>query len=305
VAAFDQAARAAGLYTKSINGDAFSDEVKKQVCEAVKRDLGGVDLVVYSVATPRRTHPKTGQILKSVLKPIGSSYTNKSLDFDKNEIEEVTLQPATQEEIEQTIGVMGGEDWEMWMEVLQEAGLLINGIRTVAYSYIGPDLTWDIYRKGTIGQAKDHLERTAQKLDQKLKKKGGRAFISVNKALVTQSSSAIPFIPLYFVILMKIMKEKGIHEDCIQQMYRLFATRLYAGGAVPVDEERRIRMDNWEVREDVQNEVKRVWSNIDHTRLSEISDLKGYEEDFLKLFGFGLPDVDYSADVDPDVKILE
>jgi len=296
--AFEKAARAAGLYAQSFNGDAFSDEMKKQVVETIKKDLGEVDLVVYSLASPRRQHPKTGKLSKSTLRPIGRTYTNKSIDMSTGEIEEVTLPGATEEEIQQTVDVMGGEDWAMWIEALEKGGVLAPGVVSVAYSYVGPEVTNPVYRQGTIGAAKDHLEKTAKEIDQQLKAKGGCAFVSVNKALVTQSSSAIPFIPLYFILLMKVMKGKGVHEDCIHQIHRLFNDRLYSGQKVPVDEEGRIRIDDWEMREDVQVKVQEAWEEVNNENVKEVSDLEGYYRDFLKLFGFGFDDVDYEADVE-------
>jgi enoyl-[acyl-carrier protein] reductase/trans-2-enoyl-CoA reductase (NAD+) len=304
--AFQNAAKTAGLYAKSINGDAFSDQIRNQTIDLIKKDLQQVDTVIYSLASPRRTHPKTGEVFKSTLKPKGDPYTNKSIDFEKNEVIEVTLPSATQEEIDHTIAVMGGEDWQMWIEALDKAGVLASGAVTVAYSYIGPDVTTPVYRNGTIGAAKDHLEKTAHKLDEVLKKKGGRAVVSVNKALVTQSSSAIPFIPLYFVILMKVMKAKGIHEDCIHQIYRLFHDRLYNGRAfntIPVDSEGRVRVDDLEMREDVQKEVNAVWKTVSTANVNQIADVKGYEDDFLKLFGFGLKGVNYDADVNVELPL--
>lgn len=301
--AFERAAKKAGLYSKSFNGDAFSDEMKQKVVEAIKADLGQVDMVIYSLASPRRVHPKTGAIAKSVLRPIGKSYTNKSLDLDTNDVLTVSLPAATQEEIDQTISVMGGEDWQMWIESLTRENLLAPKAITVAYSYMGPELTHDIYRRGTIGAAKDHLEATAKKLDEQFKKNGGRALVSVNKALVTQSSSAIPFIPLYFVLLSRVMKEKGIDENCIQQIYRLFAERLYTGKDIPVDPAGRVRVDDLEMREDVQREVMGRWEKINSENLGNFADLEGYHADFLKLFGFGIPGVDYTADVQHDIRL--
>lgn len=301
--AFEKAALAAGLYAQSFNGDAFSDEMKKQVVETVKKDLGEVDLVIYSLASPRRQHPRTGKLSKSTLKPIGRTYTNKSIDMSTGEIEEVTLPAATEEEIQQTVDVMGGEDWAMWIEALDKGGVLAPGVVSVAYSYVGPEVTNAVYRQGTIGAAKDHLEKTAKEIDQQLKAKGGCAFVSVNKALVTQSSSAIPFIPLYFILLMKVMKEKGVHEDCIHQIHRLFTERLYTGKEVPVDEEGRIRIDDWEMREDVQAEVQEAWKKVSNETIKEVADLEGYHQDFLKLFGFGFEGVDYDADVDIDLPL--
>ncbi|MBI5415838.1 MAG: trans-2-enoyl-CoA reductase family protein [Candidatus Omnitrophica bacterium] len=303
--AFERKAQQAGLYARSFNGDAFSDEIKQKVVEAIRKDLGQVDLILYSLASPRRQHPRTGQISKSVLKPIGNIYTGRSLDVTTDTLEPVTLPAATPDEIEQTVSVMGGEDWEYWIDALEKENLLAPGVRTVAYSYVGPEITRSIYRDGTIGKAKDHLEATARKLDERLRKYGGgRALVSVNKALVTQSSSAIPVIPLYFVLLNKVMKEKRVYEDCIAQIYRLFATRLYAGGPIPVDDKGLVRMDDLEMREDVQSAVCRNWEKLNDRNLAQIADLKGYHEEFLKLFGFGVNGVNYNVDVDPDQKLL-
>ncbi len=300
--AFEEAAAREGLYHKSLMGDAFSKEMKAEVVETLKRDLGPVDLFVYSLAAPKRTHPVTGETYRSVLKPIKAPYTNKTLDFNSGVVSDVTLETATPEEVEHTLQVMGGEDWEMWVDLLQKEGLLAPGAVTVAYSYIGPDVTQPVYRNGTIGAAKDHLEKTAHRLDAKLRETGGHAYVSVNKALVTQASSAIPFMPLYISILYKVMKEKGLHEGCIEQVDRLFRDRLYKGGAVPVDGEGRIRVDDWEMREDVQAEVKRFWETVDTENLLKQADWPGYHSDFLRLFGFGFAGVDYAADV-PDEKI--
>ncbi len=304
--AFQNAARAAGLYAKSINGDAFSDEIRTQTIDLIKKDLGQVDAVIYSLASPRRTHPKTGVVYKSVLRPKGKTYTNKSIDFEAKQVTEVTLPTATEEEIEHTIAVMGGEDWQMWIEALDKAGVLVKGAVTVAYSYIGPDVTTPVYRNGTIGAAKDHLEATAHKLDAFLKKYNGRALVSVNKALVTQSSSAIPFIPLYFVLLMRVMKQKNIHEDCIHQIVRLFHDRLYNGrplNEISTDPEGRVRMDEMEMRQDVQDEVSVLWKNVSTANVNDIADVSGYEKDFLKLFGFGFKNVNYDADVEVDLSM--
>ena len=300
-AAFDRAAIADGLYAKSFNGDAFSDEMKSRVVETITEAWGGVDLLIYSLASPRRQHPRTGQLSKSTLKPKGAPYTNKSIDFSSNRIITMTLPPATDDEVRQTIDVMGGEDWDMWVQALGEARLLGPRFLTLAYSYVGPEVTLPVYRNGTIGAAKDHLEQTARQLDQRLQPQGGRAFVSVNKALITQSSSAIPFIPLYFTILMKVMKQKGLHEDCIHQAVRLFKERLYSGGDIPVDEQGRIRVDDWEMRPDVQSEIQALWEEVSNDNVAQCSDLAGYHQDFLKLFGFGLEGVDYDADVEIDV----
>jgi enoyl-[acyl-carrier protein] reductase/trans-2-enoyl-CoA reductase (NAD+) len=268
--------------------------------------LGQVDCVIYSLASPRRTHPKTGEVYKSVLRPKGITYTNKSIDFEKHEVMDISLPAATEEEIEHTIMVMGGEDWQMWIEALDQAGVLAKGAVTAAYSYIGPDVTTPVYRNGTIGAAKDHLEKTAHTLDAFMKKHGGRAFVSVNKALVTQSSSAIPFIPLYFVLLMRVMKNKNIHEDCIQQIYRLFADKLYNDrplSQVPVDPQGRVRVDDLEMRQDVQDEVAVLWKSVSTENVQDIADVTGYELDFLKLFGFGFTSVNYDADVDVELPL--
>jgi enoyl-[acyl-carrier protein] reductase/trans-2-enoyl-CoA reductase (NAD+) len=247
--------------------------------------------------------PKTQAVYKSILRPVGQPYTNKSIDMSTDQLLDVTLPAATQEEIDHTVKVMGGEDWELWIEALEKENLLAKGCITVAYSYIGPEVTNAVYRNGTIGKAKEHLEATSRSLDEKLKKYGGRAYISVNKALVTQSSSAIPFIPLYFIILSKVMQEKGVEEGCIEQIYRLFKDRLFAGGNVPVDESGFIRVDDHEMRPDIQAIVMKHWNALNQGNLAGCSDLTGYHRDFLKLFGFGLKGVDYNADVDPLVAI--
>ncbi len=300
--AFEAQATAAGLWAKSLNGDAFSADLKAQAIDILKREVGPVDLIVYSLASPRRTHPVTGVTYKSVLKPIEGSYTNKTMDFNNGVVTQITLDPATPEEVSDTIGVMGGEDWEMWTDALLQAGLVAPGCVNMAYSYIGPNVTQPVYRSGTIGTAKNHLENAAHALDAKLKALGGRAFISVNKALVTQASSAIPFMPLYISVLYKVMKAKGIHEDCIQQMDRLFRTKLYTAAAqfgkhAEVDAEKRVRMDDWELRADVQAAVEALWETVKTENAATDSDLLGYRGDFHRLYGFGVPGVDYSADV--------
>lgn len=302
-AAFQDEAEKAGLYAKSINGDAFSDEVKQQTIELIKKDLGQVDLVIYSLASPVRTNPRTGVTHRSVLKPIGSTYTNKTVDFHTGVVSEISIEPCTEEDIKNTVAVMGGEDWDMWIDAMMEAGVLAENALTVAYSYIGPVLTEPVYRKGTIGAAKDHLEATAFTISDKLKALNGRAIVSVNKALVTQASSAIPVIPLYISLLYKTMKEKGIHEGCIEQMYRLFSDRLYNGSAIPTDEKGRIRVDDWEMRADVQDEVDTLWTKATTETLPEIGDLNGYKSDFLNLFGFSVAGVEYGTDVNEVVPI--
>jgi len=294
--AFQKQAEKAGLYAKSINGDAFSTEVKEKTIDLIKKDLGKVDLVIYSLASPVRTNPATGITHRSVLKPIGQTFTNKTVDFHTGVVSNITIEPCNEEDIQNTVAVMGGEDWDMWMDTLIAADALAEHALTVAYSYIGPSLTEPVYRKGTIGAAKDHLEATAFTITEKLKPIGGKAFVSVNKALVTQASSAIPVIPLYISLLYKVMKEKGIHEGCIEQMQRLFADRLYKGLPVPTDDKGRIRIDDWEMREDVQEAVSALWEKATTESLPELGDLKGYRNDFLKLFGFEASGVDYQAD---------
>jgi enoyl-[acyl-carrier protein] reductase/trans-2-enoyl-CoA reductase (NAD+) len=302
--AFTQAARAAGLYAKNLNGDAFSDDLKRQAIEIIKADLGQVDLIVYSLASPRRTHPKTGVVHKSVLKPVGSPYTNKTFDTDKGLVSEITIEPANDAEIADTTAVMGGEDWELWIDALAAAGCLAPGATSVAYSYIGPEVTWAIYKNGTIGLAKNDLERAAKKIDAQLKAHGyGRAFISVNKALVTQASSAIPVVPLYISILYKLMKARGTHEGCIEQIQRLFATQMYNGSALNFDDAGRVRIDDLEMKPDVQVEVKKIWPQVTTENLAALTDIAGYRTEFLKLFGFGLPGIDYEADIEPHVPL--
>ncbi|NBL64278.1 enoyl-[acyl-carrier-protein] reductase FabV [Flavobacterium sp. NST-5] len=295
-AAFEKEAHAAGLYAKSINGDAFSNEVKQQTIELIKNDLEKVDLVIYSLASPVRTHPVTGVTHRSVLKPIGQNFTNKTVDFHTGKVSEISIEPCKDEDIENTVTVMGGEDWQMWMKALNEAGVLADGVLTVAYSYIGPKLTEPVYRKGTIGRAKDHLEATAFEITDNLKSVNGKAFVSVNKALVTQASSAIPVIPLYISLLYKVMKEEGIHEGTIEQIQRLYQERLYTNGEIPVDEKGRIRIDDWEMRDDIQEKVSKLWDEATTENLSEIGDLEGYRKDFYHLFGFEVPGVDYHKD---------
>jgi enoyl-[acyl-carrier protein] reductase/trans-2-enoyl-CoA reductase (NAD+) len=262
-------------------------------------------MVIYSLASPRRTDPRTGYIYNSVLKPIGNAYSSKTVDTNAGVVSEVTLGAATEEEIDNTVKVMGGEDWKLWMIELQAAGVLAEGVTTVAYSYIGPAVTHSIYREGTIGRAKDHLERSAHELQHLLEELNGRAYVSVNKALVTQASSAIPVIPLYISLLYRVMKEKGLHEGCIEQMYRLFAERLYGGGELLTDESGRIRIDDLEMRADVQSAVALLWDQASSDNLANISDIEGYHADFLKLFGFGLPGVDYDAQVEPVVELKQ
>ncbi len=302
-AAFEQEAIKAGLYAKSINGDAFSDEIKEQTLAMIKADLGQIDLIIYSLASPVRTHPKTGVTHRSVLKPIGKTFTNNTVDFHNGKVSEVSIEPCSGDDIENTVIVMGGEDWQMWMDALKKENLLADGAITVAYSYIGSSLTEAVYRNGTIGKAKDHLEATAFAITDSLSELNGKAYVSVNKALVTQASSAIPVIPLYISLLYKTMKAKGIHEGCIEQIQRLFQDRLFSGEKVPVDEKGRIRIDDWEMREDVQNEVEALWHKVTTENLSELGDLEGYRKEFYHLFGFDVDGVDYDKDTDEMVQI--
>ena len=295
-AAFSKIAHAEGLYAKNINGDAFSNEIKQKTIELIKADLGQIDMVIYSLASPVRTHPITGITHRSVLKPIGQSYSNKTVDFHSGKVTEISIEPASEEEIANTVAVMGGEDWEMWIDALQAAGVLADKALTLAYSYIGPSVTEPIYRKGTIGRAKDHLEATAKTINEKLEVTGGKAYVSVNKALVTQASSAIPIIPLYISLLFKVMKNKKIHEGCIEQIQRLYADKLFSGADVPIDEAGRIRIDDWEMREDVQTEVARLWDEATTETIHAIGDLNGYTKDFKNLFGFGFKTIDYHRD---------
>ena len=302
-AAFEDEATKAGLYAKSINGDAFSNEVKQQTIDLIKKDLGQIDLVIYSLASPVRMHPTTGVLHRSTLKPIGNTFTNKTVDFHTGVVSDVTIEPATQEDIDNTVVVMGGEDWSMWMNAMNEAGVLADGAMTVAYSYIGPEVTEAVYRKGTIGRAKDHLEATAFDITNDLKAINGKAFVSVNKALVTQASSAIPVVPLYMSLLFKIMKKDGSHEGCIEQMQRLYSDRLYNGSEIPTDEKGRIRIDDWEMRQVYQDEIAELWKSISTETLTENGDLAGYKSDFLNLFGFGFDSVDYTAEAN-ELKVV-
>lgn len=302
-AAFEREATKAGLYAKSINGDAFSNEVKQQAIDVIKADMGQIDLVIYSLASPVRMHPSTGVLHRSTLKPIGGTFTSKTVDFHTGNVTQVSIEPANQEDIDNTVVVMGGEDWAMWMDALKGANVLAEGATTVAYSYIGPEVTEAIYRKGTIGRAKDHMEATAFEITKDLASLNGKAYVSVNKALVTQASSAIPVIPLYISLLYKIMKAEGIHEGCVEQIQRLYQQRLYSGQAVPTDDQGRIRIDDWEMREDVQARVAALWKESTTESLPEIGDLAGYKQDFLNLFGFGFEGVDYLADTNEMVQV--
>ncbi len=303
-AAFEQEAKDAGLYAKSINGDAFSIEIKQQTIDLIKKDWGGVDLIIYSLASPRRVDP-SGTVYNSVLKPIGQTYKNKTVDINTGKVSVVEIAPATTEEINATVKVMGGEDLKLWIDSLHDSKVLANNCKVVAYSYIGPSMTYPIYRNGTIGRAKEDLEKTTKEIDEFLiKHYNGRAFISVNKALVTQASAAIPVVPLYISLLYKVMKNKNIHEGCIEQIGRLFTEHLYNNNGINLlDELGRIRVDDLEMRSDVQEEILKLWDIIDTENLEKISDLAGYREEFYKLFGFNVADVDYSKDYNINVPI--
>lgn len=295
-AAFEELAAKDGYYAASINGDAFSEEIKAQAIERIRNDLGKVDMVIYSLAAPRRSM-QDGTVYASVLKTVGCEFTDKSLNLNDNTVTEVTIGPATEEEIKSTVKVMGGEDWKDWITALAGADLLSDNAITIAYSYIGPELTYPIYYNGTIGLAKKHLHSTSVEIMEEFNTKGIKAYVSINKALVTQASSAIPVVPLYFAILYKVMKEKGNHEGCIEQMGRLFHDKLKPSGAV-ADEENRIRLDDYEMQEDVQARVMEIWNRVNTENLSELADLTGYWEDFFHMFGFRFDNIDYSKDVE-------
>ena len=298
--AFLQMAARDGLGAWSLNGDAFSEDIKSQAMDLVREHLGAVDLVVYSIASPRRQDPRTGVLHSSVIKPIGKPFTGRTVDFQTGVVSEITAEAATSEqEITDTVKVMGGEDWALWIDALEGAGLLADGVITTAFSYIGPSFTAPIYREGTIGRAKEHLERTAGELNQRLAARGGRAVILVNKALVTRASAVIPAVPLYIALLYRVMKDKGLHEVCIHQMHRLFRDYLYCDSPLPADAEGRIRLDDREMQEDVQAEVARRWAEVNTENLERLTDIAGFRREYLQYHGFGVPDVDYGADVEP------
>jgi enoyl-[acyl-carrier protein] reductase/trans-2-enoyl-CoA reductase (NAD+) len=300
--ALEAEAKKAGLVAESINGDAFSHEIKDETIARVKELFGTVDLVVYSLASPVRKDPDSDTVFRSVLKPIGQTYTAKSINPQTAEIAEVSIDPANQDELADTIRVMGGDDWKLWMGALIKAGVLSEGVKTVAYSYIGPEVTRAVYRDGTIGKAKEHLEQTAGELAQALAPLGGEAYVSVNKALVTRASAVIPVVPLYLSLLFKVMKQKDLHEGTIEQMYRLFSQRLY-GADLQLDDKGRIRMDDWELREDVQSAVDQLWPQVTSDNVRELGDLDGYNRDFLGIHGFGRDDIDYEADIDTELAL--
>jgi enoyl-[acyl-carrier protein] reductase/trans-2-enoyl-CoA reductase (NAD+) len=304
-AAFDKFAKAEGLYSRSINGDAFSDEARAKVIELIRTEMGGqVDLVVYSLASPVRKLPSTGELKRSALKPIGQPYSSTAIDTNKDAITHATIEPATEQEIEDTVTVMGGQDWELWINALREAGVLAPAAKTVAFSYIGTEITWPIYWHGALGKAKVDLDATAQRLNGELAAGGGSANVAVLKSVVTQASSAIPVMPLYISIAFKVMKEQGLHEGTIEQLDRLFRERIYRadGASAQVDEENRLRLDDWELKPEVQAAAKAIWPQVTTENLFELTDYASYKHEFLKLFGFERDDVDYDAEVDPDVK---
>ena len=300
-AAFEKYAAEAGLYAKSINGDAFSNEARDQVIQLIKDDLGEIDMVVYSLASPVRKMPDSGEVIRSVLKPIGETYHSTAIDTSRDAIINAEIEPANEAEIADTVTVMGGEDWELWINALSDAGVLADNARTVAYSYIGSDITWPIYWHGALGKAKEDVDRAAHALNTKLATKGGGANVAVLKSVVTQASSAIPVMPLYLSMVFKVMRQEGIHEGCMDQIYRLFAERLYnnLNPAELVDDSNRLRLDDWELREDVQQACRDLWPQITSDNLFETSDYQLYKNEFLKLFGFGIDGIDYEADVNP------
>ena len=301
-AAFHKFAKQDGLYAKSLNGDAFSDDVKERTIATIKEDLGQIDLVIYSLAAPRRQHPKTGEVFNSTLKPVGKDITMQGVNTDKEEIQEFSLEAANAQEIADTVAVMGGEDWAMWMDALGTAGVLAEGAKTTAFTYIGEKMTWDLYWDGTIGMAKKDLDTRVLSIREKLAVTGGDARVSVLKAVVTQASSAIPVMPLYLAILFKEMKLEGTHEGCIEQLYRLFTECLY-NDSPRTDEEGRLRVDELEMQPEVQDRVAAVWAQITTENLAELTDFAGYKHEFLRLFGFQMEGVDYDAEVNPEVAI--
>ncbi|QUL57625.1 trans-2-enoyl-CoA reductase family protein [Paenibacillus tritici] len=302
-AAFEEMAYTSGLRSYSVCGDAFTAETKERTVELIRRELGQVDLVIYSVASARRTDPQTGAVHQSVLKPLGGTYTNTTVNFHTGELSTVQIEPATEAEMNDTVHVMGGEDWRLWIEALRDSGVLAADAVTLAFSYIGPELTQAVYRDGTIGRAKDHLEATALQLNEQLAPAGGRAYVAVSKGLVTQSSSAIPVVPLYISVLYKVMKDQGLHEGCIEQAYRLYTDFLYNPEGTPVDEQGRIRIDDREMSHAVQKEVDRIWPMLTTENVYQYSDLTGYRREFFQLFGFETSGVDYEADINPVVAI--
>ena len=297
--AFDRAAAARGLYAKTISADAFADVTKQRIADLVRADLGKIDLLIYSLASPVRIDPDSGVMYRSAIKPIGATVHTKTVNVDRGIVSEVDLAPADAEEIAATIKVMGGEDWERWIARLKREDLLAENFRTVTFTYIGTELTWPIYWDATLGKAKEDLDRAAKVIRELIAPLNGDARVAVLKAVVTQASSAIPVVPLYASILFKVMKEMDLHEDCIRHIDRLFRTRLYGGSDLNLDEVGRIRLDDWELRDDVQTRVRQHWADITTDNALELSDLAGFRQDFLKIFGFEAAGVDYDADVDP------
>jgi enoyl-[acyl-carrier protein] reductase/trans-2-enoyl-CoA reductase (NAD+) len=297
--AFEARAEQQGLYAKTLDGDAFSDAMRDQVMDTIKADLGQIDLVVYSLASPVRQHPKTDELHRSAIKPLGEVLEIKTVHVEKGEVSNVALEPATEQEIADTVTVMGGEDWEYWIDALLANDLLAPNAKTVAYTYIGSELTWPIYWEGTLGKAKADLDRASGEIQRKLQAIEGDARVAVLKAIVSQASAAIPVVPLYAALLFQVMKEQGSHEECIEHIDRLFASQLQSGATMRLDDAGRIRVDDLELAEVVQTEVKRRWPLVDTDNLPELGDLAGFREDFLKIFGFGIQGVDYDAEVDP------
>ena len=301
-AAFHKYAASENLYAKSINGDAFSDDIKQKTIDIIKTDLGKIDLVIYSLASPRRQHPKTGEIFNSTLKPIGKNVILRGINTDKEEIQEFSLDAASEDDILQTVAVMGGEDWSMWIKALSDADVLAEGASTSAFTYVGEKATWDLYWNGTIGRAKKDLDKKVKDISATLSSIGGKASVSVLKAVVTQASSAIPIMPLYLSLLFKVMKEKGTHEGCIEQLYRLYTECLYSEEP-RLDDIGRLRVDELELHPEVQENVITAWANVTNENLHQLTDFKGYKEEFIKLFGFGISNIDYDAETDPVIDI--
>ncbi len=297
---FHTFAKKLGIYAKSINGDAFSNKCRQRVIDVIKKDLGKIDLVVYSLASPARKMPDTGEVVRSSLKAIGKPYKSLSIDTNKDILVATCVEVANDKEITDTVKVMGGQDWQLWIDALYNADVLEDHIQTIAYSYIGTNLTWPIYWHGTLGKAKEDIDRAAKIINCKLNTKGGAAYVAVLKSVVTQASSAIPVMPLYISIIFKIMKEKGVHEGCIEQIQRLFKSKLYAGSVPKTDEHHRLRVDDWELREDIQNACQKIWNQINNNNINALTDYQGYKADFLRLFGFGLSSIDYNTEVRTD-----
>jgi len=301
IESFKKQAETDGYQAWNINGDAFSEGLKSQVLDSIRENLGEVDFLVYSIAAPRRMDPHTGELYSTVIKPIGNTFTSKTVDFLSGKVSEITAEPATEEEIAHTVKVMGGEDWRLWIEMLKNGGVLAENFLTIAFSYIGPDFTKAIYRDGTIGKAKEDLENSADQINDVLAPLKGKATVSINKALVTRASAVIPAVPLYISLLYKVMKEKNLHEGCIQQIYRLYHHFLFTDGPAAVDHKGRIRLDDWEMSQDVQKKVAELWAQVTTENLSQLADIDGLRQEFLRHHGFGMPGVEYGLDVEPDI----